>query len=73
MVFMLAERENMPHRLRRGLGEERAVTVLAALARINRAVQRYLGLKICLSFLTGLLVGIVLKSFSVPFAFLWGY
>ena len=72
MVFMLAERENMTRRLSRGLGNAKAVTVLAALARINQAVQRYLGLKICLSFLTGLLVGVILKCFGVPFAFLWG-
>ncbi|MDH3392437.1 MAG: AI-2E family transporter [Desulfobulbaceae bacterium] len=72
MVFMLAERENMTRRLSRALGEEKAVSVLAAMERINQAVQRYLGMKICLSFLTGLLVGVILKCFGVPFAFLWG-
>ena len=71
MVFMLAERESMTNRLVRGLGNARAVTVLAALARVNKAVQRYLGLKIFLSLLTGLLVGGILKFFAVPFAFLW--
>ncbi len=71
MVFMLAERESMTKRLVRGLGDERAVTVLAALARVNQAVQQYLGLKIFLSLLTGLLVGVILKIFGVPFAFLW--
>ena len=72
MVFMLAERESMTNRLVRGLGNEKAVSVLAALARVNQAVQRYLGLKIFLSILTGLLVGVILKCFGVPFAFLWG-
>lgn len=72
MVFMLAEREGMARRLARGLGEERATGVLDAMARINNAVRHYLGLKILLSFLTGLLVIIILKGFGVPFAFLWG-
>ena len=71
MVFMLAERESLTKRLVRGLGDEQAGSVLAALARVNLAVQRYLGLKILLSFLTGLLVGVILKCFGVPFAFIW--
>ncbi len=71
MVFMLAEKESMTNRLVRGFGDSRSVAFLAAMARINKAVQRYLGLKIFLSLLTGLLVGIVLKYFGVPFAFLW--
>ncbi|MDH4322180.1 MAG: AI-2E family transporter [Desulfobulbaceae bacterium] len=71
MVFMLAEKEGMTNRLVRGFGDKRSAVVLAAMARINKAVQRYLGLKIFLSLLTGLLVGVVLKYFGVPFAFLW--
>ena len=35
-------------------------------------MQHYLGLKILLSLLTGLLVAIALKGFAVPFALLWG-
>ena len=72
MVFMLAEREGMTNRLVRGFGNEKAGSVMAALERVNRAVQSYLGLKIVLSLLTGVLVGVILKLFGVPFAFLWG-
>jgi len=72
LVFILAERESMARRLGKGLGEERAALVLAAMARINRAVQRYLGLKILLSLLTGVLVAITLGLFGIPFALLWG-
>ena len=72
MMFILAERENFARRLAHGMGEERAVPILAAMDRINRAVQHYLGLKTLVSLATGLLVALALWGFGVHFALLWG-
>jgi predicted PurR-regulated permease PerM len=71
MVFILAEREAFTRRLVRILGD-RAAPVLETMTRVNQSVQQYLGLKTIISFLTGVLVTVVLWLFGVDFALLWG-
>lgn len=72
LIFLMAEREGFPLRVVRSLGRENSEPVLAALGRINKAVQHYLGLKTAISALTGFLVSICLMLFGIHFAVLWG-
>jgi len=72
MAFILAERESFTRRLVNQLGPENADPILESLQTINDSVQQYLGLKTLISFLTGVLVTIVLAVAGVDFALLWG-
>lgn len=72
LVFILAERATLEKRMARGLGSAGAGRALEAGRKIVQAVQHYLGLKTFVSFLTGLLAGLILWLLDVPFAFLWG-
>jgi AI-2 transport protein TqsA len=72
MIFILAERESIAHRLERALGGDRSESFRETLGLINREVQRYLGYKILISFSTGVVVTLTLWFFNVPFALLWG-
>lgn len=72
MAFILAERRSFTRRLVKQLGRDNADPILESLKRINHSVQHYLGLKTLISFLTGLLVTIILTIAGVDFALLWG-
>jgi predicted PurR-regulated permease PerM len=72
MIFFLAEREAFTRRIVRILGDDRAAPVLETMTSVNQSVQQYLGLKTIISFLTGVLVTVVLWLFGVDFALLWG-
>jgi AI-2 transport protein TqsA len=72
MIFILAERESIAHRLERALGGDRSESFRETLGLINWEVQRYLGYKILISFSTGVVVTLTLWFFNVPFALLWG-
>ncbi len=72
MMFILAEWDDFPRRVSRAVGKNAARPILKSSARINHAVQHYLGLKTAISAGTGLLVTIVLSIMGVPFALLWG-
>ena len=72
MIFILAEREAFTRRLVRILGKDRSAPVLDTMARVNKSVQEYLGLKTMISLLTGALVTVVLWLFGIDFALLWG-
>ncbi len=72
MVFILTERESMSRRLIKSLGEEKTGPVQDTAARINLAVQRYLGLKTMVSLITGTLVALLLWIAGVHFALMWG-
>jgi predicted PurR-regulated permease PerM len=72
MAFILAERESFTRRLVNQLGKKNSEPILESIQKINQSVQQYLGLKTLISFLTGLLVTIVLSVAGVDFALLWG-
>lgn len=72
LVFILAERESLEKRMEKGLGAAHAGRAVSAGRSIVQAVQQYLGIKTFVSFLVGLLAGLVLFFLGVPFAFLWG-
>ncbi len=72
MAFILAEHDSFTRRLLKQLGRENAAPILGSIKKINQSVQKYLGLKTLISFLTGALVTIVLTIAGVDFALLWG-
>jgi predicted PurR-regulated permease PerM len=72
MAFIMAGADGFSVKVIKAVGEEKAVPVLETRARINRAVQHYLGLKTLISVVTGGLVALALFLFGVHFAMLWG-
>lgn len=72
MAFIMAGADGFSEKITSAVGKEKAVSILDARARINRAVQHYLGLKTLISAVTGGLVALALFLFGVHFAMLWG-
>jgi len=72
LAFLLAERANLPQRVRRALGEAGAGQVLEIIASINLAIAEYISVKTFVSALAGLISYVVLWVFGVDFAALWG-
>jgi predicted PurR-regulated permease PerM len=72
MAFILAERDAFVKRLVNQIGKDKAAPILKSIEQINQSVQQYLGLKTLISFLTGVLITIVLALAGVDFALLWG-
>lgn len=72
MAFILVERDSFIKRLVHHLGTKNAEPILASLQQINDSVKHYLGLKTLISFLTAVLVTVILAAAGVDFALLWG-
>jgi predicted PurR-regulated permease PerM len=71
-IFLIAERVSLPGRVARAFGEERAKNIMTVVESINRAVHDYIALKTLVSLLQGVLSFVVLASFGVDFAVMWG-
>lgn len=70
LVFVLAEAEQLPDKLRHVLGPDaRPITAGSA---ILREVQRYLAMKTLISLLTGIAIGTGAALLGVDFAAFWG-
>jgi predicted PurR-regulated permease PerM len=72
VAFILSERSALARKIVSGVGPAQAIHILDVMARINKSVQQYLGLKTAVSLLTGLLVALSLALLNAPFPFLWG-
>jgi len=72
VAFLIAERVAIARKIVFGYGPDKAINILDIMARINKSVQQYLGLKTLVSLLTGALVAISLSLLQAPFPFLWG-
>lgn len=72
LIFLLAERSSLPHRLVKAFGEPRATEILNVLATISHAITQYIALKAFVSFLGGVGTTIILSLFGVDFALTWG-
>lgn len=70
MVFMLFEVGDLPGKLRRAVGDERAD--LGRFAAVARDVNRYIAIKTYVSIATGLLVGTLMAIVGIDFPALWG-
>jgi AI-2 transport protein TqsA len=73
LLFLLAERETLPERLRAAFGEKRAEAAMQVVVTINRAIAQYIVLKTFVSLLQGGLSMIVLGLFGIEFFVMWGF
>ncbi len=71
MVFLLVGQRHMPTRIRRAFEADRAQHINDILERITQQMQTYLGTKALISFVTGILVHLILMLFDIDFAILW--
>ena len=71
LVFILAETVGFRTKLARALGADNHV--LVRFGKINREVQRYLGIKTAISLLTGSVVGLVTFLLGLDFPLFWGF
>ncbi len=72
LIFMLAGRGKLQLKVERSLSPSRAQKVNQIIGKIDREVQKYLGIKTGISILSGLVTTIVLLLFGVEFALLFG-
>jgi len=71
VVFILADAETLPARLRTALGG--ASADLSRFYEVTQSVNTYLWVKTWISLLTGLCVGIFTAVIGLDFPFLWGF
>ncbi|MCB9831460.1 MAG: AI-2E family transporter [Planctomycetes bacterium] len=72
MLLILLETDRLPARLRRVYGEERAERVLAVVADVNKSVQRYVSLKVLISFITAFVSVVIMKVSGLHYAATFG-
>lgn len=72
LFFLLMEAAHFPDRIRAGFEPARAEHVLAVVARINVAISGYLRAKVLSSLVLAVPVVVILWSFGVKSALLWG-
>ncbi|MCJ7582116.1 MAG: AI-2E family transporter [Candidatus Aminicenantes bacterium] len=73
LVFILAGRGETEAKFFRSFKRKQAETFVEIKNNIDSQIQRYLGIKTIISFITGLLATIVLLFFGVDFAILFGF
>ena len=73
LVFILAGRGKTEAKIFRSFKREQGETVVQIKNNIDTQIQRYLGIKTVISFITGLLATIVLLYFGVDFAIVFGF
>ena len=71
VIFMLADAETLPARLRTALGGSGAD--LSRFYEVTASVNTYLWVKTWISLLTGVFVGIFTAVIGLDFPFLWGF
>lgn len=72
LVFLLLEARRFPARIKSGFRTDQAEQVLQVVGSINRVMSAYLRAKVLSSLLTALPVVVILWSFGVSFAGMWG-
>jgi len=73
LVFILAGRGETEAKIFRSFKREQGKTFVQIKNNIDTQIQRYLGIKTVISFITGLLATIILLLFGVDFAILFGF
>lgn len=73
LVFILAGRGETEAKIFRSFNREQGETFIQIKNNIDTQIQRYLGIKTVVSFITGLLATIVLLFFGVDFAIVFGF
>ncbi|TNE71624.1 AI-2E family transporter [bacterium] len=72
LMFLLSGRNQLIIKLQKAFKEETANQITSIVKNINSQVQKYIIAKTIISIVTAILVMIVLYSFGVEFALIWG-
>ena len=73
LIFILAGRGKTKEKIKKSLEKKRSDRVIDVIEKIDSQVQKYLAIKTVVSFITGVFVTIVLLSFGVDFAIVFGF
>lgn len=73
LIFILAGRGETEAKVFRSFKREQAETFIKIKNNIDAQVQRYLGIKTVISFITGFLATVILLIFGVDFAIVFGF
>ncbi len=72
LIFILMEKPFFRIKLERAFLHDTNTKIGTMLSHVNRQIGRYLGLKLLISVITGLLVGFSLSIIGMDFAVIWG-
>lgn len=72
LLFILIGRKQLTHKIQSAFDQDLSSRISTVITNINKEIQKYLVAKTLISFLTGVLVTIVLFLFDVEFALVWG-
>ena len=72
MIFILIGQRHLPRRIYHAFEVEQAQRLCDIIQRITRDLQTYLGAKVLISLVTGILVNLYLVFLEIDFAILWG-
>ncbi len=72
LLFILIGRRQLTHKIEFAFQPGMSTKISSIITNINKEIQKYLVAKTLISFLTGVLVTIVLLLFDVEFALVWG-
>jgi len=73
LIFILAGRGNIKAKIEKSFSKERSSQIIDVIEKIDAQIQKYLAIKTVVSFVTGVLVTIVLMIFGVDFAIVFGF
>jgi AI-2 transport protein TqsA len=73
LIFILAGRGQAGVKIKNSFDSERSSKIISILQNIDHQVQKYLAIKTVVSFITGIIVAVVLMLFGVDFAIVFGF
>ncbi len=73
MMFILAGSGDLAEKVKLAFPEGHAERIATVISNVDAQLRRYLITKTLISFLTGLITGLVVAAFGVDFPFVWGF
>src|SRR5262249_45913618 len=73
LLFIVAERESIRHRLIRAFGEQQGQQLLTIAPTVNRSIPPFLAVKTFTGLVAALVSVLVLAGYGVDFYVLWGF
>ena len=73
IAYLLTGRRNINNKIKEAFPEYQAGRIISILETVTSQVQKYLGVKTLVSFITGVVSIIIFYSFGLDFAIFWGF
>ena len=73
LIFILAGRGKTQPKIKKSLGKKKSEKVIQVIQKIDSQIQKYLAIKTVVSLFTGIIVTVILLSFGVDFAIVFGF